>query len=36
MRNDVRIMKFMGWGWKQYLETPLEVVNELVAMLNEE
>lgn len=30
------IMKWMGWGWKQYLEAPADLVDEIVVMIQEE
>jgi len=28
-------MKHMGWSWQEYMEAPVEFVNQLIEMLNE-
>lgn len=29
-------MKWMGWGWRQYLETPTDVVVRVLELIGEE
>lgn len=29
-------MKWMGWSWEDLMETPREVVDEVISMINEE
>lgn len=34
--TPVEIMRWMHWGWEDYLATPEYIVNIAIAMMNEE